>query len=76
MAKVTFDYSAAKNFISDAELDMMERIAEDAKKTLVSKTGAGNDFLDGLTFRLSMIRKSLHVFRRQQRRFRTIQKFF
>ena len=45
MAKVTFDYSAAKNFISDAELDMMERIAEDAKKTLVSKTGAGNDFL-------------------------------
>ena len=45
MAKVTFDYSAAKNFISDAELEMMERIAEDAKKTLVEKTGAGNDFL-------------------------------
>ena len=45
MAKVTFDYSAAKNFINDAELDMMERIAEDAKKTLVEKTGAGNDFL-------------------------------
>ena len=45
MAKVTFDYSAAKSFISDAELDMMEKIAEDAKQTLVSRTGAGNDFL-------------------------------
>ena len=45
MAKVTFDYSAAKNFINDAELEMMESIAEAAKSTLVSKTGAGNDFL-------------------------------
>lgn len=45
MSKVTFDYSAAKNFINDAELDMMERIAEDAKKTLLEKSGAGNDFL-------------------------------
>ena len=45
MAKVTFDYAAAKSFISDEELKMMERIAEDAKNTLVSKTGAGNDFL-------------------------------
>ena len=39
MAKVTFDYSAAKSFISDAELDMMKKIAEDAKQTLVSRTG-------------------------------------
>ena len=45
MANVTFDYSAAKDFINDTELDMMERIAEDAKKTLVEKSGAGNDFL-------------------------------
>lgn len=45
MAKVTFDYSAAKSFVNDAELNMMESIAENAKKTLVSKTGAGNDFL-------------------------------
>ena len=44
MAKVTFDYSAAKNFISDAELEMMERIAEDAKKTLVEKTGSRTIF--------------------------------
>ena len=45
MAKVTFDYSVAKSFVNDAELNMMENIAEAAKKTLVSKTGAGNDFL-------------------------------
>lgn len=45
MAKVTFDYSVAKSFVNDAELNMMENIAETAKKTLVSKTGAGNDFL-------------------------------
>lgn len=45
MAKVTFDYSVAKSFVNDAELNMMENIAENAKKTLVSKSGAGNDFL-------------------------------
>lgn len=45
MAKVTFDYSVAKSFLNDTELSMMENIAETAKKTLLSRTGAGNDFL-------------------------------
>ena len=45
MAKVTFDYSKAVSFISDDELSMMEKLVKDAKDTLVSKTGAGNDFL-------------------------------
>ena len=45
MKKVTFDNSAAKVFVSDAELKNMERIALSAKEELVSKTGAGNDFL-------------------------------
>ena len=45
MKKVTFDNSAAKVFVSDAELANMERIALSAKEELVSKTGAGNDFL-------------------------------
>ena len=45
MKKVTFDNSAAKAFVSDAELKNMERIALSAKEELVSKTGAGNDFL-------------------------------
>ena len=45
MKKVTFDNSAAKVFVSDAELKNMERIALSAKEVLVSKTGAGNDYL-------------------------------
>ncbi len=45
MKKVTFDNSVAKVFVSDAELKNMERIALSAKEELVSKTGAGNDYL-------------------------------
>lgn len=45
MKKVTFDNSVAKIFVSDAELKNMERIALSAKEELVSKTGAGNDYL-------------------------------
>lgn len=43
--QVVFDYSAAKKFISDEELQMAKASVETAKKTLVEKTGAGNDFL-------------------------------
>ncbi len=42
---VTFDYSLAKKFISDDEVKSMIDIAAAAKETLVSKRGAGNDFL-------------------------------
>lgn len=45
MAKVTFDYSKASSFITKDEMAIMEKLAADAKETLVSKTGAGNDFL-------------------------------
>ena len=45
MAKVTFDYSKASSFISNDEMTIMEKLVADAKETLVSKTGAGNDFL-------------------------------
>ena len=43
--KVTFDYSKATSFVSENEVDLMKKITMDAKETLVSKTGAGNDFL-------------------------------
>lgn len=43
--RVSFDYSAAKKFISNDEIKMMETIAESAKKQLLNKSGAGNDFL-------------------------------
>lgn len=45
MAKVTFDYSKAAKFISGNEIASMESIAVNAKNTLISKDGAGNDFL-------------------------------
>ncbi len=45
MAKVTFDYSKAEKFISANEVANMENIVNTAKETLVSKKGAGNDFL-------------------------------
>ena len=40
MSKVTFDYSKATSFISEDEVTSMKKIAEDAKKVLVEKTGA------------------------------------
>ncbi|HHU75131.1 MAG TPA: glucose-6-phosphate isomerase [Clostridiales bacterium] len=43
--KVTFDFSAAKKFISDSEIDMMKSTTEAARAKLVNKTGAGSDFL-------------------------------
>ena len=43
--KVTFDYSKAAKFISADEVASMERIVEQSKEVLVSKSGAGNDFL-------------------------------
>ena len=43
--KVTFDYSKAAKFISADEVKSMDRIVEQSKEVLVSKSGAGNDFL-------------------------------
>lgn len=45
MSKVTFDYSKAASFVKDNEVESMKKLALDAKELLVSKTGAGNDFL-------------------------------
>ena len=43
--KVTFDYKKAASFISEEEITLMSHLVENAKKDLLSKTGAGNDFL-------------------------------
>ena len=45
MSKVTFDYSKAAPFIGAHEVDFMKKQMMDARELLVSKTGAGNDFL-------------------------------
>ncbi len=44
-AKVTFDYAKTSSFISAAEIEKMKSQTLAAKEMLVSKTGAGNDFL-------------------------------
>lgn len=43
--KVTFDYSAAKKFITAHEVDMIKSQTEGAKDQLVNKTGEGSEFL-------------------------------
>ncbi len=45
MSKVTFDHSKAAPFIAEHEVENMKKLAEDAKELLVSRKGAGNDFL-------------------------------
>ena len=42
---VNFDYSNAKQFVSEEEMKMMSRIIDDSKKVLLDGTGAGNDFI-------------------------------
>ena len=45
MGKITFDYSKTAGLISEEEIGYMSRLTEQAKDVLVSKNGAGNDFL-------------------------------
>ena len=44
-SKVTYDYKKAMKFIGEHEIASMCDIVESAKEVLVSKQGAGNDFL-------------------------------
>ncbi len=45
MEKVTFDYSKTAPFIRDDEVTSMGRLADNARDLLLSRTGAGNDFI-------------------------------
>ncbi len=45
MGKVSFDYSKAAGFISEEEVSYMSKLVADAKELLLSREGAGNDFL-------------------------------
>lgn len=45
MKKVAFDYSKAAGFVAEHEVENMKKLALDAKELLVSREGAGNDFL-------------------------------
>lgn len=48
MGKVSFDYGKASDFISQEEISYMTKLVEDARELLVSRKGAGNDFLGWL----------------------------
>ncbi len=48
MAKVTYDYSKTHGFISEEEVELIRPQVEAAKELLLSKTGAGSDFLGWL----------------------------
>ncbi len=43
--KVSFDYSKASMFVTDAEVKLMSKLVDNAFIELKQKTGAGNDFL-------------------------------
>ena len=43
--QVTFDYSKTSSFITAEEVGYMKKLTLDAKELLVSRQGAGNDFL-------------------------------
>ena len=43
--KVIFDYSKTSEFVKEYEMENMRGLVEQAKETLVGKSGAGNDFL-------------------------------
>lgn len=43
--QITFDYSKVQGYVSENEVAYMGELAQAAKDKLVSKTGAGNDFL-------------------------------
>ena len=47
-AKITFDASKAKRFVGEKEIGQIKQSVLEAKETLVSRTGAGNDFLGWL----------------------------
>ncbi len=48
MAKVTYDYSKALKFINEKEVELIRPQTEAARDLLLSKKGAGNDFLGWL----------------------------
>lgn len=45
MSKVTYDYSKALKFVKEEEIELIRTQTEAARELLVSRKGAGNDFL-------------------------------
>lgn len=45
MGQVKFDYSKAAGYVHEHEVESMKALTESARKLLLSKSGAGNDYL-------------------------------
>lgn len=45
MGQVKFDYSKTAGYVHEHEVESMKALAESARKLLLSKSGAGNDYL-------------------------------
>lgn len=45
MGQVSFDYSKTEGYVGAHEIDSMKAITESARELLLSKSGAGNDYL-------------------------------
>ena len=73
--QVTFDYSKAGSFISEEEIGYMKKLTLDAKETLVSKTGAGNDFLGWIDLPVDYDKEEFARIRQQRRKSRAIPTF-
>ena len=59
--QVKFDYSLTNGIVSEDEIKSMAKIAKDAKDVLVSKSGAGNDFLGWIDLPVITVPKTLHA---------------
>ena len=73
--KVTFDYSKASTFVAKHEVDYMSKLAMDAKELLLSRKGAGNDFLGWIDLPVDYDKENLYAFRKRQRRLKMIPRY-
>lgn len=67
---ISFDYSNARFMVSDDNLKAMSKRVLDAKEVLVSRTGAGNDFLGWLDLPINYDKEEFARIKRQRQRFR------
>ena len=70
--EVSFDYSRAARFISKEEMENIAGQVMNAKDVLVSKTGAGNDFLGWIDLPVDYVKRNLTALRKRLKRFRMI----
>ncbi len=74
--EVRFDYSKAAGFISQEEIDNMEDAVMGAKKKLVEKNGAGNDYVGWVDLPVDYDKEEFARIKKRRRRSRAIRTCF